>query len=228
MNNKKKKCKGIGKAYGFEGCLTETYYRTHGLCPKCLSDWFETEVGKIYFAKLNLKAKKDVEKKEKKKRIEEKKKITDFSTKLQTAINKIVRLLDIGLPCLARNYHANQMHAGHVFSRGSNKTMRFNLHNIHRQSAQSNHYQNEDGLLREGLKNEYGEKYFDFISSLRRTEALKFTNVEYEEFYRKACKIANRLKKEGNNYNLKERIYQRNLINKELGIYEDEYCEFKN
>ena len=40
-----------------------------------------------------------------------------------------------------KNKLANQMHAGHVYSRGSNPMLRFNLHNIHRQSAQSNHFQ---------------------------------------------------------------------------------------
>lgn len=162
---------------------------------------------------------------------EEKKKlrdgITNWKNELQTDVNKIIRLIDHDLPCLAKGIYSNQVHAGHIFSRGSNQTIRYNCHNIHRQSAQSNHFQNEDGLLREGLVKEYGQDYMDFISELRRTPKLEYTNEDYHEFTLKARKIVSKLTKENKVYNLNQRIELRNQINLELGIYNEEYCIFE-
>lgn len=153
--------------------------------------------------------------------------LTDWRAKLQTKNQEISRIIDKGLKCLARDYFAKQLHGGHIFAKGGNKSMALNLHNIHRQSAQSNHFQNDDGLLREGVIREYGQEYMDFISDLRRTPSLHYANWEYQAFYEHACKIANRLKKADNTYNLEERIQLRNEINLELGIYDKEYCVFE-
>ena len=142
------------------------------------------------------------------------------------AYNLIIRLIDRDLPCLAKGIYANQFHAGHIFSRGSNQTIRYNCHNIHRQSAQSNHFQNEDGLLREGLVKEYGQDYMDFISELRRTPKLEYNNQEFHELTLKARIISAKLKKADKVYNLSQRLELRNQINLELGIYQEEYCVF--
>jgi hypothetical protein len=119
------------------------------------------------------------------------------------------------------------MHGGHVFAKGGNSSMALNLHNIHRQSAQSNRFQNDDGLLREGLSNEYGENYMQFISELRRTPQLNYLNMEYMDFYKVAKSISKKLIKDGRRYNKEERIVLRNKINLLLCIYESEYCIFK-
>ena len=42
MDAKEKKCKGINKAYGFEGCGNLSLFRTYGLCPKCISEFRKT------------------------------------------------------------------------------------------------------------------------------------------------------------------------------------------
>lgn len=170
------------------------------------------------------------EKEERKKRAEEKRKlrdnVTNWKNELQDEVNIIIRLIDKDLPCLAKGKYANQFHAGHIFSRGSNQTIRYNCHNIHRQSAQSNHFQNEDGLLREGLVKEYGQDYMDFISELRRTPKLEFNNEEFHELTLKARLISAKLKKADKVYNLNQRIELRNQINLELGIYQEEFCVF--
>lgn len=225
MNPTPKKCKGINKAHGFKGCGEVVTYRKYGLCASCLVDWMnETEEGEKYLQSVRIVSKKRVEKEEKKKKKIAKDNETNWREKLQTKLQEIARLIDIGQPCLARGYHANQLHGGHVFSKGSNKTMALNLHNIHRQSAQSNHFQNEDGLFREGLKNEYGIHYYEFLFSLQQTPAIKYLNIEYQEFYKHACKIANKLKKDGQLFTSKQRIEKRNNINIQLGIYGNAYC----
>ncbi len=170
-----------------------------------------------------LKDKKAKEWKAEKKQLREK--LTNWKSKFQDEINKIVRLIDKDLPCLARKT-GGQMHAGHVFARGGNQTIRYNLHNIHRQCARSNHFQNDDGLLREGLIEEYGSDYMNFISELRKTPALNISNLEYKELYYKAKKIVLKLKKADLNYSLDNRIIIRNKINKELAVYSEEFCVY--
>jgi len=149
-----------------------------------------------------------------------------FKERLQSKIQEITRLIDKGLPCIATNVFPKQVHGGHVFARGGNSYMAMNLHNIHRQSAQSNHFQNDDGLMKEGIKNEYGEEYLEFISDLRRTPCPEIAPLEYGAVYKKACKIANKLIKANLTYSLKKRIELRNEINLDLGVYENEYCTF--
>jgi hypothetical protein len=156
-----------------------------------------------------------------------KEKTTNWKNSLQFEINRIVRLIDKDLPCLATK-RQGKMHAGHVFSRGSNPTIKYNLHNIHRQCAQSNHFQSDDVILREGLVNEYGQDYMTFISELRQTTALPYKNIDYMEFSKKAQKIALNLSKLDLTYTLQNRILMRNKINKELGIYEPKFCHFSN
>ena len=136
-------------------------------------------------------------------------------------------MIDNGQPCLARGHLPKQIHAGHIYSRGAYPSLRYNLHNIHRQSAQSNHFQNEDGLLRDGLKNEYGEGYYNFLSGMLGYKALKFSNEEYHQFYKKASKIALELRKAGKIYSKQERIDKRNEINLEMGIYDSDVCVFE-
>lgn len=227
MITKKKICKkGTGKASGFVGCGKEKYIHRYGLCKDCFFDWlYGTESGKEYLNSTRIKAHNKVEKETEKENArikrEQREKIIDYKKKLQDEIQKIARLIDLGQPCLARGIHPNQMHGGHVFSKGSHSNMRFNLHNIHRQSAQSNHFQNEDGLLREGLIKEYGMEYFDYLNSLRSTPTLHYSNEEYKSFYRKACKITRRLMREGHTFDKVGRLEMRNKINAELGIYEN-------
>jgi len=188
----------------------------------------ETDAGQKEIAKKMDKAKKQVKDKEKKADKELKDKVTNWKKKLQQKINEIVRLIDKGQLCLARQINAGQLHGGHVFSSGANKNFTYNCHNIHRQSAQSNHWQNDDALMKEGLEREYGRSYLLFVIGLKQTPVPKYSQEEYQMFYSLACGISNRLKKAEREYNLEERIELRNQINIELGIYSEEYCIFVN
>lgn len=149
--------------------------------------------------------------------------LSENKTKLQAEVNKIVRLIDNGQPCLAKGNYPSQMHAGHIFSRGSSPEIRYNLHNIHRQSAQSNHFQNEDGLLRAKLKQEYGERYFEFIEGLRCYPVVKYDAYTYYGFYLQARKIYRDLEKEITKpLSLSDRIRYRNEANMMIGFYPPE------
>lgn len=233
-----KPCKGQDLAKDYQGCgkMIQVQYRKFGLGRMCCyNNWLmDTVAGQNYMKRaMNIAKKEQVRKiatikkveKEKTKKVKELHE--DWSKKLQDKINLISRLIDKGLPCLARNYVPKQMHGGHVYARGGNSTMRYHLHNIHRQSAQSNHFQNDDGMLREGIVKEYGQPYMDYISSLRQMPTLNYSNMDYKEFYHKACKIANELKKLDCEYTLQERIHKRNVINNNLGIYRAEWCFYQ-
>ncbi len=177
-------------------------------------------------AKQKIAQKKQAEKQWKIQKAELKENTSNWKHKLQVEINKIVRLIDKDLPCLARK-NGGKMQAGHVFSRGSNPPIRYNLHNIHRQNAQSNHFQNDDGLLREGLVAEYGQEYMNFISELRRTPQLHYKEFEYQELAKIAREIVANLSKKDLTYSLEDRIALRNEINLEMGIYPEEFCVFE-
>lgn len=226
----KRICKGTHKyTYGL-GCgePVNAKKREFGLGDECgcRNLWLKTDRASEYIAKKIIpKAKKIVKQKIKKQTREEKSLSADWSKRLQDDINSITRTIDKGLTCLARNQRG-QLHAGHVFARGGNSTIKYNLHNIHRQCAQSNHYQNDDGKLREGVVREYGQDYMDFISGLRRTPSLNFDNREYRDLTNKARVILKALKAEDKIYSKSERIELRNRINLELKIYSSEFCEF--
>ena len=240
---KEKKCHGLGRAKG-HGCEKLVPVVMHGKANRvfglgkncgCYSEWLmNTDEGNIVLEKATLSGKRTVrietnkkKKAEKKKHRDEKSLNNDWSKKLQTEINTIARTIDKGLTCLARNV-GGKMDAGHVYARGGNQTIRYNLHNIHRQSAHSNHWQNDDGVLREGLVNEYGQEYMDFISDLRKTPSLEFNNFEYRELTVRARKIVKQLKKDDRIYSKSERIEMRNRINYSLRIYDSIYCQFEN
>ena len=230
LKTKPKPCKGTHSDTKGLGCGKVTEHRVLGLGKMCgcYNDFLlNTEAGRLRMERATLRASKKVKKQKDREFREKKRDQIDYSKKLQTEVQKIARLIDIGQPCIVRRYHANQLHGGHVFSKGAWSSIRYDLHNIHRQSAQSNTSGNDDGALREAVKEEYGTEYWRFLSNRRSQAALKYTNREYEAFYRKACKIAKDLKRAGMVLSKKERIEMRNQVNKELGIYDHKQSIFK-
>ena len=144
--------------------------------------------------------------------------------KLQAKINQIARLIDSGLPCLATG-HFGQLHGGHIFSRGGHTQMKYNLHNIHRQSAQSNNKQSHDGLMQERLSEEYGIEYLEYLKSLRGAEVVKKQPYELAKCYDRACDFYNDTKKIFETLQLpipkRLRIIWRNKANKFIGYYRE-------
>ena len=185
---------------------------------ECLSEWIDANKPKF-------EKKAQIEKN--KERTAEKKSIIDYKAELQKKVQHIARLIDEGQPCLARNIYGGKKHGGHVYSRGGNKNMSFNLHNIFAQNAQSNHFQSDDVLMREGVVRVFSQSYMDFITSLKQTPTQSQSNEYYKEKYQIGCKIANDLKKgEVTNRTAENRQLLRNQFNLELGIYDAKYCVF--
>lgn len=229
MQQPKKICKPTNsQTRGYESCSKENYIHLYGLCSTCFFDWMQTdERGKIYYAKqFKQKVIASSKKTDRAKTKEAKDKLVNWRKKLQTKIQHIARIIDKDLPCLARGTFGGQMHGGHVFAKGGHSTMALNLHNIHRQSAYSNTFKNDDGLLREKLVYEYGEDYLNFIKDINKHPPLKHSNNCYKEIYELACEVANKLLKRDLTYELRYRVSLRNDINVILGIYDAESCIF--
>lgn len=150
-----------------------------------------------------------------------------IKSKLQSTVNEIARIIDHGLPCLATKTNG-QMHGGHVFSRGAHTQIRYNLHNIHRQSAYSNNKQSHDGLMQEKLAEEYGESYLEFLKDMRGEGVQKHTINELQEAYDNARDFRNTLKKSitENGFPKKTRIELRNQANIKIGLYSEKISIF--
>ncbi len=121
MKTKAKKCKSVNtKTLGL-GCGKMSFRRRYGLCDRCYIDWLlktpegqkQLELSKLKGAK---KLRKRREEKEKETMRKMKAEITDYQGLLKTKCQHIARLIDKGLPCLARQNHVNRYDGGHVLA----------------------------------------------------------------------------------------------------------------
>lgn len=210
---KTKNCKGIGKAKGY-GCGNPILWRKFGLCRQCYIEWcFSSSEGKNHYSK-NL-----IPIGQKKLDTQSKRDKVNYAGKLQEKVQEIARLIDLGHPCLARNKMALAYDGGHIFSKQSHPECRYNLHNIFAQDSKSNQSMTEDALMLIGIENTFSKDYRLFVESLKNKPSEKHLRADYERFYRKACKISDKLKKQGILHSNQQRIEIRNSINAELGIY---------
>ncbi len=235
---KQKICKPHGITSGFISCgdLTNVERLKYGLCPKCYISWImDTEPGKIHMQKAILKGRKIVKTNNDKKNREEKAKtkIELMSTDkyraeyLQPIINEIARLIDYGQSCIATG-NFGKMNGGHYISVAANRTTALNLHNIHIQSFESNHFKSGDSIkYRHGLIERYGNGYFEYIEYIQRHKALHLKKADIIEIALKASSIRSELKKNIEQRTPCQRIELRNEINLKLGIYDYEFCVFK-
>jgi len=147
MINKKKKCKGIGKANKYSGCNRLTLYRKYGLC---------TDGGKSCYASFlldslvggNLTSKAIIQAKKPRKDYNDMVKSTKENKSLEalkkTVVNlchKYIRLRDTGKPCAScKTGYKSDFDAGHYYSAGKYSNLKFNEYNIHAQCIQCNRY----------------------------------------------------------------------------------------
>jgi len=144
---------------------------------------------------------------------------------LQIVINKISLLIDAELLCPVT--HKNASDAGHLYTRSAHPEMRYNLHNIHRQSRQSNGSHNDDIKFRDAIAKEYGSEYVEFVESCRKTPVIGLTESERKQIEVAAMNWLFRLQSNPKYYDSFERIDIRNIINECLGIYPKEFCVYE-
>jgi len=217
----------------------KTYYQKYGLGVRgcgCFTKWLNnTEEGQEEIIEFSRKQGMYSAQKIKKENAEKKQKLkselmtaNQYRSKyLQPVINSIAREIDYGHPCIATNNYG-KMNGGHFISVGSNSTISINLHNIHIQSFESNHFKSGDNLKYEiGLIQRYGKKYLEFVKSLSQTPEIKLTKTNLEAIRTIAVGIEKRLKKEQKMRSAKERIELRNNVNIWLGVYQPQFAVYE-
>ena len=230
MNHKPKKCKGIGKAKDFSGCGGMALVRKLGLCSPCYVTWLRTTPeGMERVQRYTLKAKKNIETKKKKER--DKKKVQLLSPDgyrkkyIQPKINELIRIIDYGQPCIATGATKGKANAGHFWSTGANRTLTYHAHNIFLQSEHSNSYKGgDDKNYRLGLIDTFGVQYTEWIEGLRKCEPIKLNKTFLETLNKKLIEYKPTIEKVKRT--ARERIIERNKLNKYLGIYPKEYLEY--
>lgn len=244
---KEKRCKGTGKAKG-HGCgemVPQEMYgkanRVYGLGKSCgcWQSWLlTTKEGDSYIKKVSIKAKEKTKREQDKERRKRNKEVKrslmskdQYRSKvLQPVLNKIAREIDKGCPCIATNNYGKE-NGGHYISVGSNVTISMNLHNIHIQCFESNHYKSGDTVnYRAGIIERYGVTYMRFMDSLQACPALHKTKDELIEVKKKASKLLKFIEEKNKEESLprsaEARIALRNHVNKELRLYPFTYSEF--
>lgn len=229
-----KHCKGQNKAHGANACgkPTDVKKRKYGLCPVCYWDWMQSsETGKVHYQKQFLPTvKKNTETQQRKDKIEKKKKAkASLMTAdkyraqiIQPMINKIARLIDHGHPCIASGQFG-KMNGGHYISVGANRTTALHLHNIHIQSFESNHFKSGDTLnYQNGIREVYGQKYLDYMDSLKRIKPIHFTKQDYIELNPKCKYVIDTLNKQLIIREPFNRIRVRNWANGKLDVYSED------
>lgn len=230
----RKKCRGINKAHGFGGCgeLVTAQTRKYGLCKSCFKKWLvETKEGGKYIEGALLAGRRKIKKEKSAKKKEGLNKLMTAdnyrATYVQPILNKIARLIDHGQPCIATGNMQGKMAGGHFISVGANRTTALNLHNIHKQSFQSNSWKGGDGLeYLVGIQNAYGKEYAEFMVGLRKTKSIKLSKTDLVRIKSIASTIAKELEKDLKTRNPKQRINKRNEVNIRLGIYPREFMWF--
>jgi len=131
---KRKPCKGINKAKGFESCGKDTLKRVYGLCSSCYAKWlYTTDEGKEKIERLTLKITKP--KRELEQAIKESKKNKSLSWLLinvKNTCHEYIRLRDKGKPCIScgNSWHSD-FQAGHFYKDELFSSIKFNELNIH-------------------------------------------------------------------------------------------------
>jgi hypothetical protein len=153
-----------------------------------------------------------------------------YRVELQSKINEIARLIDVGCMCISSQKPmikgTTAIHGGHRFNVNDFRDIRYNLLNIHAQSLRENNYKcgNADGY-NVGLKMFYGEDYFNEVMNLpNKYKNMKWLKSEIIEAHSKALQIIKELRKQNaaqndEPRNIFERMELRKKYNQILGLY---------
>jgi hypothetical protein len=179
MTTPKKKCKGLGKAHGFEGCNKLFHFRKFGLCAACLGDWIsDTEEGKKHLQSIRITVKKKDEKEKKSKHREQKRELNvSGAMKLaDTYFSRYVRLfysIDGNCTCYTcgKIHPIKEVDNGH-YQKREHKATRYHISNCRPQCKTCNGDTKHNGKqaeFRVNLSYEIGENAVVGIEQLART-----------------------------------------------------------
>jgi len=225
---KPKKCKGTGKALS-HGCGNLALKRVYGLCMECYPKWlFQTDEGQEVVKKRTIKSKKETEKKERKEWKEKKEKLRpithskEIKKALGDQIQKLARMIDSRFDfdtCIDCGKPFNEIiDGGHFKSKGSNASLKWNLHNIHSQRRHCNGF--AGGKQRQfflGLVIRYGAEYAEMVDVELQQKYL-YIGLKNDEIPEK-LKIVREIVRNFDSYVFSDAIQARELCNNLIGIY---------
>lgn len=157
------------------------------------------------------------------KETEQKVKSEDRLTDLQDQINKLARLIDERFKytkCIDCNKEMQKRVAGaHFHDVGSNRHIRFNLHNIHTSSFQCNNFSSKHKVgYKTGLEQRYGKDYLDFVENLQTQHRdVKLAPFEISEKLALVRKIIRTF----DTFQFENSVSARTQLNNIIGIYKN-------
>jgi hypothetical protein len=147
---------------------------------------------------------------------------SDLRHKLQTEINKLIRAIDYGQPCISCGVLKQHMEAGHYHHKSKNSASEctFHLWNLSSQCKYCNRFQNGNlSKYGQSIERIYGEEIYNLLHDLPTMyRGLNWTKDELKEFIRVA-KLINKSMPKQEVYSTEKRIELRAKFNTQLKIY---------
>jgi hypothetical protein len=147
---------------------------------------------------------------------------SDLRHKLQTEINKLIRAIDHGQPCISCGVLKQHMEAGHFWHKSKNSASEctFHLWNLSSQCKYCNRFQNGNlSKYGQGIERIYGEEIYNLLHDLPTMyRGLNWSKDELKEFIRVA-KLINKSMPKQEVYSTEKRIELRAKFNNQLNIY---------
>ena len=147
---------------------------------------------------------------------------SDLRHKLQTEINKLIRAIDYGQPCISCGVLKQHMEAGHFWHKSKNSASEctFHLWNLSAQCKYCNRFQNGNlSKYGQGIEKIYGEEIYNLLHDLPTMyRGLNWSKDELREFIRVA-KLINKSMPKQEVYSTEKRIELRSKFNNQLKIY---------
>jgi hypothetical protein len=147
---------------------------------------------------------------------------SDLRHKLQTEINKLIRAIDYGQPCISCGVLKQHMEAGHYHHKSKNSASEctFHLWNLSAQCKYCNRFQNGNlSKYGQSIERIYGEEIYNLLHDLPiMYRGLNWSKDELKEFIRVA-KLINKSMPKQEVYSTEKRIELRKTINNQLNIY---------
>jgi hypothetical protein len=147
---------------------------------------------------------------------------SDLRHKLQTEINKLIRAIDYGQPCISCGVLKQHMEAGHFWHKSKNSASEctFHLWNLSAQCKYCNRFQNGNlSKYGQSIEKIYGEEIYNLLHDLPTMyRGLNWSKDELREFIRVA-KLINKSMPKQEVYSTEKRIELRSKFNNQLKIY---------
>jgi len=147
---------------------------------------------------------------------------SDLRHKLQTEINKLIRAIDYGQPCISCGVLKQHMEAGHYHHKSKNSASEctFHLWNLSAQCKYCNRFQNGNlSKYGQSIERIYGEEIYNLLHDLPTMyRGLNWSKDELKEFIRLA-KLINKSMPKQEVYSTEKRIELRSKFNTQLKIY---------